>query len=340
MSKLGIYTAKRQGKIMLNANESTLNISEEIKSKLIEKISNIPFNRYPDETSGDLIKAYSKATGIDKECIIAGNGSDEMLGFMIGYFLGKDKNLYTLAPDFSMYDYYAAVQESNVVKYNTEEDGSFDVDGFISGGIENKADLVLFSNPNNPTGFALGKEELKKIAEAFAPVPVIVDEAYGEFSDVTMVDEIADYNNLYVTRTLSKAYGLAGARIGFLIGNKENIEELRKHIVPYNISRLDQAAGEVVLAHADEYAEKIKEICIEREEMYRALKEIKSVSVYPSKANYIYGKCERKDEMIKCLEEEGIVIRTYKGDDFRITIGTKQENELVKKCLEKFDREV
>lgn len=160
MSKV-VYKAKQQGKIMLNANESSLNISDEIKKELIEKISNIPFNRYPDETSSDLIKAYAGAEDIDENCIIAGNGSDEMLGFMIGYFLGKDKNLYTLSPDFSMYDYYAAVQEANVVKYSTNEDGTFDVDGFISGGLENKADLVLFSNPNNPTGNAVGKEDLR-----------------------------------------------------------------------------------------------------------------------------------------------------------------------------------
>ena len=339
MSEKGIYEAKKCGKIMLNANESSINISNDIKYELIEKIKEIPFNRYPDETSSELINAYAKVTGISPECIIAGNGSDEMLGFMIGYFLGKDKNLYTLSPDFSMYDYYAAVQESNVVKYSTNEDGSFDVEGFISGGIENHADMVIFSNPNNPTGYCLGKDDLRKIVEAFAPVLVIVDEAYGEFSDVTMIDEIENFDNLYVTRTLSKAYGLAGARIGFLAGSKNNIEVLRKHIVPYNISRLDQMAGTVVLSHADEYVEKVREICDEREKMYEFLSGLKSLKVYPSKANYIYGRCKKKEIMIGRLEEEGIVIRTYNDDSFRITIGTKEENDIVKKCLSLFDRE-
>ena len=339
MSEKEIYEAKKCGKIMLNANETSINISNEIKYELIDRIKEIPFNRYPDETSGELIKAYAKVADTDPRSIIAGNGSDEMLGFMIGYFLGKDKNLCTLSPDFSMYDYYASVQGANVVKYSTKEDGSFDVDGFISGGLENHADMVIFSNPNNPTGNCLNKEDLRKIVKAFAPVPVIVDEAYKEFSDVTMIDEIEDFDNLYVTRTLSKAYGLAGARIGFLAGNLKNIEVLRKHIVPYNISRLDQVAGTVVLGHADEYKENIKVICEERDRMYNLLSKLKALKVYPSKANYIYGRCQNKEKMLKYLDEEGIVIRTYNDDGFRITIGTKEENELVLKCLQAFDRE-
>ena len=339
MSEKEIYKAKKCGKIMLNANESSINISNDIKYELIERIQEIPFNRYPDETSRELISAYAKVVDVDQSSIIAGNGSDEMLGFMIGYFLEKDKNLYTLSPDFSMYDYYASVQGANVVKHSTNKDGSFDVDRFINEGLKNNADMVLFSNPNNPTGHCLRKDDLTKIVEVFAPVPVIVDEAYGEFSDVTMIDEIEKFDNLYVTRTLSKAYGLAGARIGFLVGNKKNIEVLRKHIVPYNISRLDQVAGTVVLRHADEYKENIKGICKERDKMYKLLSGLKTLTVYPSKANYIYGRCQNKNRMIKYLEEEGIVIRTYNDDGFRITVGTKEENELVFKCLQAYDRE-
>ena len=339
MKKVEQYTAKKQGKIMLNANEMYCDVAMHIRQELIKRLETLPFHRYPDETSHDLIQAYASVINKDPACILAGNGSDEMLGFMIGTYLGKGKTLVTLKPDFSMYDYYCAVQEATVKKYETNEDGSFDMDAFVSYAKQQRADMILFSNPNNPTGHAVSNQELIQLVEACADIPVIVDEAYGEFAKESMLDHIGEYDNLFVTRTLSKAYGLAGARLGFLIGKQEVIQQLRPTIVPYNISVFDQLVGEVVLQYAAEYQDKIAFIKQERDAMYEQFKQAKAFTLYPSQANYLYGRCPQKEAMFTLFEEAGIVLRTYKDDTFRITIGSKEENALVSSILTKFDQE-
>ena len=337
MKQMQQYSAKKQGRIMLNANEMYRDVDEDVRKAIIQRFETLSLNRYPDETSADLIQAYANVIQKDPACIIAGNGSDEMLGFMIGTYLGKGKTLVTLKPDFSMYDYYASMQEANVKKYETNEDGSFSIDGFIDFAKAQQADLILFSNPNNPTGYAQSNEALISLVNALPNTPIIIDEAYGEFADETMLDEVGNYDNLFVTRTLSKAYGLAGARLGFLIGKKEVIEKLRGAIVPYNISSVDQMVGEVVLSYAARYQERIELVKQERDVFYDTVKDYQSMRMYPSKANYIYGRCPKKAQLFALFEEQDIVLRTYQDDSFRITIGSVEENKIVKAILKQFE---
>lgn len=340
MKTIEAYTAKKNGTMMLNANELYRNVSDVIVKELQEAIAAIPFHRYPDETSEELIQAYADVMKLSAQQILAGNGSDEMLGLMIGYFLGKDKKLFTLAPDFSMYDYYASMHESEVLKFPCEKDGSFSVIDFIAYGKAEKIHMVLFSNPNNPTGHTLSNNDLCKIVDAFPDIPVIIDEAYAEFAPDTMLTYIEQYQNLYVTRTLSKAYGLAGARLGFLISSKANISALRPYIVPYNISSITQKIGTIVLSHASDYTPFVAAIIEERERLYNVYKGLKTITFYPSNANYLYGRSTRKEAFISYLEKQGIIIRSYKDDSFRITIGSKEENDIVQQCIFAFEMEV
>ena len=339
MKEIEAYTAKKQGKIMLNANELYCNISQEILEEIQCEISKLSFNRYPDETNAMLIQAYAKVMELDENCILAGNGSDEMLGLMIGTFLGKGKTLYTLSPDFSMYDYYASMHEAELLKFPCEADGSFSIDAFIEQGREQQVDMILFSNPNNPTGHALCNHDLERIVEAFPTIPVIIDEAYGEFAKESMLTIFHRFPNLYVTRTLSKAYGLAGARLGFLISNQRNIKQLKGNVVPYNISSITQSVGTVVLRHASTYQPFIEEIKNARDELYERVKDLHQVTFYPSQANYLYGRSDKKALLIAFFEREGIIIRTYADDSFRITIGSKEENALVEQVLQTFEKE-
>lgn len=339
MKNIESYAARTNGSVMLNANECYKNISGEMVKELQEAIAELEFNRYPDESSRELIQAYANVKKLDAGNLIAGNGSDEMLGLMIGYFLGKGKKLLTLSPDFSMYDYYASMHESEVVKFPCEQDGSFSIADFIEFGREHHVDMVLFSNPNNPTGHFVSNAQLCKIAEAFPRIPVIIDEAYGEFAKESMLAYLDTYHNLYVTRTLSKAYGFAGARLGFLISCPSNIAKLKPVLVPYNISSLTQRAGVIVLRHAAEYELLVEEIQLERDMLYHKLKQLKNVTFYPSQANYLYGKSKYKQELLKAMEKEGIVIRNYEGkDSFRITVGSPAENAIVLSVLQEFDR--
>lgn len=209
--KIEAYSGQKQSGILLNANESSENLPQDIIQEILHAVENTAFNRYPDTAQIELRKAYAKAMGLQTEQVLAGNGSDQMLGLLIGMFLGKGKSLYTYDPDFSMYEYYASSYEADVEKYALPYDGSLDIESFIQHGREKKVSLVMFSNPNNPTGNCLSIEQIRKIIAGFAPVPVVIDEAYFEFSDETSaLTLLADYDNLYVTRTLSKAYGQIG----------------------------------------------------------------------------------------------------------------------------------
>lgn len=338
MKKVNSYTAKNTQGILLNANESNINISEAAIKKIQEAILSIPFHRYPDDESKPLIDAYAQYIQKDAGCIIAGNGSDEMLGMMIGITVSEGKTLYTLAPDFSMYDYYTSMYHGDILKYPYAVDNEFDVDAFIAMGKKNSVALIVFSNPNNPTGKTISQKDIIKIIEAFPDIYVIVDEAYAEFDECTMLDHIDLYPNLLITRTLSKAFALAGIRCGFLIGSKDTINKLKPYKVPYNVNRLTQMVGTIVLQQIDEIKTNIEKVKAEREAFYQSYLALdcQDVTLYPSKANYLYGKATHKTAFLEALKAKNITIRNYEDDSFRITVGTKEQNQLILDILKDF----
>ena len=333
MKNVNVYENSNNKGILLNANEMYVNLNTIILDEIKNEISNINFNRYPDSDSTELRKRYAEIYGLDYDAIIAGNGSDEMLGLMIGTFLGHSKKLYTLKPDFSMYNYYASMQESEVVSYETREDGSFSIEDFIKQGKDKKVDLILFSNPNNPTGNHISNKEISKIVESFPNIPVIVDEAYTEYACESALKLINKYNNIYITRTLSKAFSLAAARVGFLMSNKDNIKRIREKKVPYNVNSISQIIASIVLKHRNEFRDIVEEIKKSRDSFYESCKEGKGYTIYPSQANFIYGRSPYKDRFIHNLEDNNIIIRSFKDDTFRITMGSEKQNKIVKEIL-------
>lgn len=292
------YETRTVDRIMLNANELPCNLSEKILQEVMESLRDVKFNRYPDENETELLEAYGKHIGLDASHLLAGNGSDQMLGYLIGSFLGYGKILYTNDPDFSMYDYYAACYETTVKKYSMN---TYDVDEFISRAKQENADMILFSNPHNPSGRCLSLKQIEKIVRSFA-IPVVVDEAYIEFADEQSAIHLLDqYENLFVTRTLSKAYGLAGLRVGFLIGNCTSMKKLKENFVPYALSSMSMRAACVVLRHAKEYTEIIERIKSERGRVYKALKKVEDLIVLPSQANFLYCQFYDKDRLLELL---------------------------------------
>ena len=329
------YKTHTQTGILLNANEASQNVDEIVKQEIIDAISSLSLNRYPDTTCQELHRLYADVMNVPSSWILSGNGSDQMLGFLIQYYLQENKTLYTLSPDFSMYDYYVGLNRSKIEKYETNQDGSFDVEAFISNGKDKNVDMVLFSNPNNPTGHAITKKEMIQICEAFPNIPVIFDEAYMEFGSESAMDLLKTYPMAFVCRTLSKAYGLAGIRCGFMISRQ--VEKLSSLFIPYALSSVTQAIACVVLKHANEYKDKIQDVIDERERIYQKVKDYKKLTFYPSNANFLYGRTEEKDILMKMFEEKNITIRNYEDASFRITIGTKEENEMVLDVLRRFE---
>lgn len=335
MKDIKTYTAQNNQGTLLNANENPENLNRQIVKEISEAIAEIDFNRYPDDDMSELKKAYGEYISLSPDQIIVGNGSDEMLGLLINLTLGEGKKLYTMEQDFSMYDYYASMQGAEIVRFPITADDMFDVDEFIRFGKKNDIDMIIFSNPNNPTGRQIKNGSIIKILESFQDIKVVVDEAYAEFCNVNMLPYLDLYPNLLITRTLSKAYGLAGVRCGFLLGNKELIKEIAPYKVPYNVNVLTQLTALITLQYKDLMYAGIERIKSLRDTMYMEylMNKPQKVTLYPSAANYFYGVCEDKGKLLEVMEENNIVIRNFDGNSFRISVGNEEDNKRVIELL-------
>lgn len=338
MKEINIYgkcgICANSEEIKLNGNEVNIALDEQEIFKIITLINNVELNRYPDTEGVKVRECYAKYAKVKTENIIMGNGSDEMLSLVIGATIGKGKKILTIDPDFSMYDFYSSVNDGEIIKYKVKEDGSFNVKDFIIFGINNDVDLIMFSNPNNPTGFALPNEDIIEILKAFKDTKVLVDEAYYEFNNESIIEYINEYKNLLVTRTLSKAWGLAAIRVGFLIGNEDLIKKLNNYKVPYNVNSISQIVAEKILGNIERVVVNSDVVIKERERLLLKLKSIQEessleIKFYKSSGNYIFGRTNYKEALMKALNNKGIIIRNFKDDSFRITVGSEFENDKI-----------
>lgn len=327
--------------IRLDNNESNLDIDREKILTIKGALNKVPFNKYPDNKNVKIRSLYSEyVEGITEKSVLAGNGSDEMIGLVIGALIEKGKKVLMFSKEFPMYEYYTSIYGGEVIKYETEKDGVVDVDKFIELGKKENVDLIVFSNPNNPTGIAVSKKEILKILKEFKDKTVIIDEAYYEFNGESVIPYIEEHNNLIVTRTLSKAWGLAALRIGFLISNKDRIKEIMDYKIPYTISGFSNKAAEIALKYPDIPVKNAKIIVEQREILFEELKAIEreaalNIEFFKSKSNYIYGKTTRKEILLKGLENKGIYIRNFEGNGFRITVGSPMQNKKLIEALKK-----
>ncbi|MCR4944232.1 MAG: histidinol-phosphate transaminase [Clostridium sp.] len=335
MKSIKSYKSKSEDNecfIRLDSNESYIDVERDKKIMMKGILNKVPFNRYPDNESCDLRKLYADyVQGIKIDNILAGNGSDEMIGLVIGALINQGKKVLTFSKEFSMYEYYTSINGGEIVRYETEEDGKVCVDDFIDFGKKEDVDLIIFSNPNNPTGNILSNEDIEKILLAFPDTYVLVDEAYYEFYGESMIEDIGKFNNLLVTRTLSKAWGLAALRVGFLISCEKNIEKFKEVKVPYTISGISRTIAESVLKNKRIVEERSKEIICERENLYNELNFIEKeaameIKFYKSNANFIFGRTPYKEALFTALKRRKITIRNFKDDTFRITVGSNLEN--------------
>lgn len=320
--------------INLDSNEIYLEMDEKILMNMKSCLTSIPLHRYPTNDMKNIKELYANYAGTESKNIIVGNGSDEVIELVISKAIKLGKKALSLGPDFVMYDFYVSRFGGELVTYDIGKSMNFNVNEFIELGKKENVDLIIFSNPNNPTGIGIDLENIIAILEAFKDKTVLVDEAYYEFYGKTMIPYINKYKNLIVTRTLSKAWGLASLRVGFLISHEENVCELINYKIPYTISSFSQNLASIVLKYPQKVLKNANLVMEQREELYKNLKEIEKnaamkINFYPSKGNYIYGRTTHKEALIKGLESIGIVIRNFADDTFRITVGSPMQNRKV-----------
>lgn len=327
-------------KIRLDANESTLNYDSEFMKTVDDVIHSIDFNRYPDPLCTELRKSFADFYSIDYKNVTVGNGSDELIFLIESAFLKKGEKLMTVSPDFSMYEFYSGITENPCVKYNKNEDLNIDVDKLIEKINLEKVSALIFSNPCNPTGQGITKEEAEKLVSSVNCL-VVLDEAYMDFWDKSnsLIKDINDYSNLIIFRTASKALGSASLRLGFAVANETISRAIASVKSPYNVNSISQAIGAKLYKKKLFLNNRIKTIVENTKTLYNELLRLSSLTedfyVYPTKTNFVFVKTSFGKELWEYLKKNSIAIRLM-GDYIRITSGTKEEINAVVSLIEKF----
>ena len=290
-------------------------------------------NRYPDPYQRSLKSVLSEQKGLTEQQILLGNGSDEVLDLIYRAFCEPNKdNIITLPPTYGMYKVLAGINAVDNREVLLTKDFEPNVIEILKVADSNSK-LLFICSPNNPTGNAFQKKEIKELLESFNGL-VVVDEAYIDFSnDESWVSELKQYPNLIVTQTLSKAYGLAGIRLGICYASEEIIGILNKIKPPYNVNQLTQQRALQRVLHQDLVKQEVKQILDEREELTKALKDLEFVAaLYPTDANFVLAKVDDANKRYQQLLEKQVVVRNRSTqplceNTLRFTVGTPEENK-------------
>lgn len=316
-------------KIRLDANESFLPLPDEVLDKMADAVRGISYNRYPDPLASDLCKSFAEAYGICPDLVTAGNGSDELISIICGAFLMRGERVMTIEPDFSMYRFYADLSEAEVVRFEKGDDLKIDVDTLIQAANEQMVRMIIFSNPCNPTSLGLNKKEVVKLVQSVSAL-VVLDEAYMDFWDQSMLQEVENYDNLLILRTCSKALGMAGIRLGFAVANRVITNALKAVKSPYNVNVLTQILGTLALKEHTWERTARQQILESKEFLYQQLQKLEKkypekITVFESCTNFVFVKVKQSKNVFEFLLKKGIAVR-YMGDYLRITAGTLAEN--------------
>ena len=321
--------------IRLDANECPVNLPDDIRAQLKERLDEIAFNRYPDPLAERLINSFAEYYGVDPEFVTAGNGSDELIFLIESAFLQKGDKMLVVAPDFSMYNFYSSICEVKCESFLKADDLEIDVDALINTVNSEGIDLVIFSNPCNPTGKGITRAEAEKLVSRVNAL-VILDEAYMDFWTESLLDKIGEYSNLIIFRTASKLVGAAALRLGFAVANPVISRAIKAVKSPYNVNSISQAFGEIIYSNKEYLKNRQKTIVNCKEMLYNGLVEIaggqSDITVYSSVANFVFMKTSRSREIWEYLKSKSIVVRLM-GEYLRITAGTDEEVSAVLSAL-------
>ncbi|RJQ17949.1 MAG: histidinol-phosphate transaminase [Nitrospiraceae bacterium] len=319
-------------KVKLDANESPYS-GARVK-KILQTL-----NRYPDPEAKQLRKIIAEGSRVKPENILHGNGSDELIYYLITTFGGPV--LYPV-PTFSMYGIIAQALGEKKIEVPLDNKFDLDIEKILAAIKRYKPKLIFLSSPNNPTGNCFSSDRILKIVEftySLPPTPyslVVIDEAYQPFSKTkSFVPLLGKYGNLLVLRTLSKI-GLAGLRLGFLIAGESVISEVNKVRLPFNVNSLSQAVAVEALKDKKQMRRHISSIISERKRLLAEMRKIEGITPYPSDANFVLFKVNNAEKVYNGLLRKGVLIRNMTGavkDCLRVTAGTPGENTVFLKAL-------
>ncbi|MFO7889828.1 MAG: histidinol-phosphate transaminase [bacterium] len=322
--------------IKLNQNESPFDIPEELKNEIWKNFQKIEWNRYPAFYPKKLIDTISGIIDYPSYGIVAGNGSSELIQITLASFCSAGDTVSLITPGFLLYSRIAAVLGLEINSIPLKENFKFDVESIIEN--SQASDILVLINPNNPTGTVLNYDETEEIIKNL-DIPIILDEAYYEFYDIDTLSLLHKYENLMIIRTFSKALGLAGLRIGYLLAKPEYADHIEKAKLIFTVDSFQQIAGELMFTKRNLVKKAVETIKKERNKVFDGLKNIKNIKPVPSHTNFIFFKVKGKSAayVTKKLEQRKILVRYAPKpvieDYIRVTIGTSEENDIFLKNL-------
>lgn len=318
--------------VMLSANENPQSVPAPVLDAILDRLSKLDLNRYPDPLANELRDAIAGVEGLSRDCVLMGNGGDELLFDLALAWGGAGRKMLNVPPTFSVYKANAYLTGTEVVDIPRLDDYSLDEDAIVDRLSQGDIDFAIITSPNNPTGTIASREFLLRVLDCTDAL-IMVDEAYCEFSRESIASLVLEHKNLLVLRTFSKAYSLAGVRIGYILANPDTITEFVKVRQPYSVDAVSQAIALEVVRNRELFQGRIDQIIEQRGVLADALAAIEGVTVFPSDANYLLVRLEDADagQVWQQLLDRGYLVRDFSRSAglencLRITVGLPDEN--------------
>lgn len=327
-----------EAEIKLNQNENPFDFPADLKEEVFRRFRNREWSRYPDFVPDSIRKRLAEFAGWHKDGVLVGNGSNELLQAALMVLVDKGTRVVIPSPTFTVYGLIASILGAEVVRIPLNSDMSYSVDELISRSESSGAGVLIINTPNNPTGSVIRNEELKRILERFSG-HVLLDEAYFEFWGYSGLELLEEHPGLIITRTFSKAMGMAGLRLGYLLAHEELVSEISKAKLPYNVNQFSLTAAEVAVENKDRFRSAIETVLKERDRLGRELDRITGIRAYPSEANFFLVEAPVEPGVIfDDLYRQGILVRDVSSYPMlskclRISVGTREENDRLLSAL-------
>ncbi len=325
---LRIYEAE----VKLNQNENPYDFPADLKEEVWRRYRERQWSRYPDFVPDSLRARLAAFAGWHKEGTLVGNGSNELLQAALLVLVKERSGVAIPVPTFTVYSLVSRILGARVVGVPLNPDMSYNVDALIERSVAAHARLLIVCTPNNPTGTLLEEEGLKRILDRF-PGHVLLDEAYFEFCGKTALGLLETYPRLVITRTFSKAMGMAGLRLGYLMAHPELAAQIAKAKLPYSVNQFSLTAADVALENLPRFRTAIEAILGERERLGRELSAVGGVRVFPSAANFFLIETPAAPRAVfEDLCRQSVLIRDVSSYPslskcLRVTVGTRDEND-------------
>lgn len=332
----GYHSPQLDVAVRLNTNEAPEPPPAAFAERLARAVADVRWNRYPDRSYRELRTAIARHHAVEPEQIFVANGSNEVLQTLCLAYGGPDRTAAVFEPTYALHSHIARITATGVAVGERADHFSLDLGEVRRVLAEAEPTLTFLCSPNNPTGTTESAETLTTVAD-LAPGIVVVDEAYGEFAQWSAADIISDDRPLVVTRTYSKTWAMASARLGYLIGPRWVVSELDKVVLPYHLDAVKQFAGTIALEFVDEMKLRVASLVEERGRFVAALRDL-PVEVWPSGANFVLIRpIDRSGaEVWQGLVDRSVLVRDFSSRPrlegcLRITIGTPAEDDA---CLD------